>query len=54
MTLQRIGRFEEAKAALDQLRQLYQDEEYLEYAVPDMDVQELLAEAEKLIAGEQQ
>jgi WD40 repeat protein/serine/threonine protein kinase len=53
MTLQRIGRSEEAKTALDQLRQLYQNEEYLEYLVTDMEIQNLLAEAEQLIAGEE-
>jgi len=49
MTLHEIGRLEEAKAALEQLRELCQDEEYLAW---DMDVQGLLAEAEKLIGGE--
>jgi len=51
MTLQRVGRVEEAKAALGQLRELCKQEEHLTW---DTDVQGLLAEAEKLIAGEEQ
>jgi len=45
--LHRIGRAEEAKAALEQLQELCKDEQFAE-----MDVQNLLAEAEKLIEGE--
>jgi WD40 repeat protein len=48
MTLHRIGRLEEAKAALEKLRELSKDEQFAE----DMEVQGLLAEAEKLITGE--
>jgi len=48
MTLHRIGRVEEAKAALEQLRQVCKQEDL----IWNMDVQGLLAEAEKLIAGE--
>jgi WD40 repeat protein len=51
MTLHKIGRVEEAKAALEQLRQLCQDKVFL---TRDMEVQGLLAEAEKLLAGEKQ
>jgi WD40 repeat protein len=47
MTLHKIGRDEEAKAALEQLRELCKDEQFAE----DMDVQGLLAEAEGLIEG---
>jgi hypothetical protein len=49
MTLHRIGRADEAKAALERLRELSKDEQFAE----DMEVQDLLAEAEKLIAGGQ-
>jgi WD40 repeat protein len=48
MTLHKIGRVEEAKAAIEQLRELCKDEQFAE----DIEVQGLLAEAEKLIAGE--
>ena len=48
MTLHKIGQTEEAKAALEQLRELCKDEQFAE----DVEVQGLLAEAEKLIAGE--
>jgi len=48
MTLYKISRMEEAKAALGQLRELCKNEQFAE----DMEVQGLLAEAEKLIAGE--
>ena len=51
MTLYKIGRAEEAKVALEQLREVCKDEEYLAW---DMEVQGLLAEAEKLIAGEKE
>jgi tetratricopeptide (TPR) repeat protein len=51
MILRKIDRLEEAKVALEQLRQLCQDEEHLAW---DMEVQALLAEAEKLIEGEKQ
>jgi WD40 repeat protein/tRNA A-37 threonylcarbamoyl transferase component Bud32 len=47
MTLHRIGRAEEAKAALEQLRELCKDEQFAK----DTDVQELLVEAEGLIEG---
>ncbi len=47
MTLHRIGRSEEAKAALGQLRELSKDEQFAK----DTDVQGLLAEAEGLIEG---
>jgi hypothetical protein len=47
MTLHRMGRAEEAKTALEQLRELCKDEQFAE----DMDVQGLLAEAEGLIEG---
>jgi hypothetical protein len=47
MTLYKIGRAEEARVALEQLRKLCKDEQYTE----DMDVQDLLAEAENLIEG---
>jgi len=50
MTLHRIGRVEEAKAALEQLRELCKDEQFAE----DREVQDLLAEAEKLLSGEEQ
>jgi len=49
MTLQKIGRADEAKNALEQLRKLCKDEQFAE----DMDAQGLLAEAEKVLAGEQ-
>ena len=48
MTLHKIGRVEEAKAAIEQLRELCKDEQFAE----DIEVQDLLAEAEKLITGE--
>jgi hypothetical protein len=50
MTLHKIGRAEEVKAALGQLRELCKQEEHIAW---DMDVQGLLVEAEKLIAGKQ-
>jgi len=49
MALHRVGRTEEAKAALEQLRELCKKEAHLAW---DMEVQGLLAEAERLIAGE--
>jgi WD40 repeat protein/serine/threonine protein kinase len=49
MTLHKIGRVEEAKGALERLRELSKDEQFAK----DTDVQDLLAEAEKLIAGGQ-
>ena len=48
MSLHGLGRVEEAKAALIQLRELCKQEENLAW---DMEVQALLAEAEGLIAG---
>jgi len=48
MTLHKIGRAEEAKSVLGQLRELCKDRPFAE----DMEVQGLLAEAEKLVAGE--
>ena len=48
MTLHKIGRVEEAKAAIEQLRELCKDRPFAE----DIEVQGLLAEAEKLITGE--
>ena len=48
MALHKIIRPEEAKAALEQLRELCKDRPFAE----DVEVQALLAEAEKLIAGE--
>jgi len=49
MTLHKLGRLEEARNALEQLRELCKEEQFAE----DMDVQGLLAEAEKVLAGEQ-
>lgn len=49
MTLHKIGRVDEAKADLEKLRELCKDE-----FNRDMDVQGLVAEAEKLIEGEKQ
>ena len=45
MALHRIGQIDEAKTSLDKLRELCKDEQYAE----DIEVQNLLAEAEKLI-----
>jgi len=50
MTLYKINRLEVAKSALEQLRELCKDERFAE----DIKVQDLLAEAEKLLAGEKQ
>jgi hypothetical protein len=50
MALCKIGRIEETKVALGQLRKLRQDEQYAE----DIEVQNLLAEAEKLIVRAKQ
>jgi len=50
MTLHRIGRTKEAKTALERLRELCKDEQFAE----DMEIQNFLAEAEKLLAGEKQ
>ena len=47
MALHRIGRVEEAKAALVRLQELCKDEQFAE----DVEVQSLLAEAEGLIEG---
>jgi WD40 repeat protein/serine/threonine protein kinase len=49
MTLHKIGHLEESKSVLEQLRELCKQEEGLAW---DMEVQALLAEAEKLIEGE--
>lgn len=48
MVMNWIGRVDEAKATLKQLRELCKKEEFSE----DMNVQNFLAEAEKLIIGE--
>jgi tetratricopeptide (TPR) repeat protein len=50
MSLHKIGRAEQAKAALEQLRELCKDEQFAE----DLEVQGLLAEAERLLSGEKQ
>jgi len=50
MTLQKLGRAEEAKAALERLRALLKDEQFAKNKV----AQGFLAEAEKLITGEEQ
>jgi hypothetical protein len=50
MALDKIERAKDAKAALEQLRELYQDEQFVE----DIEVQNLLVEAEKLIISEKQ
>jgi hypothetical protein len=50
MTLHKIARVEEAKAALEQLRELCKDEQFAE----DEEAKAFLAEAEKLIEGEKQ
>ena len=50
MPLHRIGRVDEAKAALEKLRELCKVEQF----AWTMNVQGLLTEAEKLIAGEKQ
>jgi WD40 repeat protein/tRNA A-37 threonylcarbamoyl transferase component Bud32 len=50
MTLQKLGRNEEAKAALERLRTLLKDEQFAQ----DGQAKAFLAEAEKLIAGEKQ
>ena len=50
MSLHKIGRAEEATAALERLRELCKDEQFAQ----DLEVQALLAEAEKLLAGENQ
>jgi tetratricopeptide (TPR) repeat protein len=50
MTLHKIGRAYEAKTAFDQLRELCKERPFSE----DMELQGLLAESEKLIAGEKQ
>jgi len=47
MTLHKIARADEAKAALEQLRELCKEEQFAE----DMEVQALLAEAEGVIEG---
>jgi tetratricopeptide (TPR) repeat protein len=49
MALHRIGQIDEAKTSLDKLRELCKDEQYAE----DIEVQNLLAEAEKLITGKE-
>jgi tetratricopeptide (TPR) repeat protein len=48
MSLHRLARVEEAKAALERLRNLCKEEDFAE----DEEAQALLAEAEKLIEGE--
>lgn len=50
MALHRLGRVEEAKVTLDQLRDLLKDERFAE----DEKAKAYLAEAEKLISGEKQ
>jgi tetratricopeptide (TPR) repeat protein len=54
MTLHKLGRVEEAKAALEQLRELTEDWQVGEATEVVQALQALLAEAEKLIAGEKQ
>jgi len=54
MTLHKLGRLEEAKAALEQLRELTEDWQVGEATEVVQALQALLAEAEKLIAGEKQ
>jgi hypothetical protein len=51
MAHHKMGRAEEAKAALDKLRTLLKDERYARFA-QDEEEKSLLAEAEKLIEGE--
>jgi WD40 repeat protein/serine/threonine protein kinase len=53
MTLHRLGRLEEAKAALEQLRELTEDWQVGEATEVVQALQALLAEAEKLIGNEQ-
>jgi len=50
MALYRLGRSQEAQVSLEQLRELCKDRPFAE----DMEIQDLLAEAEKLITGEKQ
>jgi WD40 repeat protein/serine/threonine protein kinase len=50
MTLYRIGQLDEAKATLQKLRELCKDDQFLY----DIQVLDLLTEAEKLITGEEQ
>jgi len=50
MIMYRIGRIKEAKSGLEQLRELCKQEEHLAW---DMEIQGLLAEAEKLIEGKE-
>jgi len=52
MTLHKLGRLEEAKVALEQLRELTEDWQVGEAMEDVQALQALLAEAEKLIAGE--
>ncbi|MBN2269620.1 MAG: hypothetical protein JXN61_03345 [Sedimentisphaerales bacterium] len=47
MTLHKLGRFEEARAALEPLRPLCKEERFAE----DEEAQAVLAEAEELIGG---
>ena len=54
MTLHKLGRLEVAKAALEQLRELTEDWQVGEATEVVQALQALLAEAEKLIAGEKQ
>ena len=53
MTLHKLGRTEEAKVALERLRNLLKDERFARYAQTE-EAKGLLAEAEKLIEGEKQ
>jgi tetratricopeptide (TPR) repeat protein len=50
MALYRMGSTDEARTALEQLRELCKDRPFFE----DIELQTLLSEAEKLIAGEKQ
>jgi hypothetical protein len=52
MTLHKLGRLEEAKTALEQLRELTEDWQVGQAMEDVQALQALLAEAEKLIAGE--
>jgi WD40 repeat protein len=52
MTLHKLGRLEEAKAALEQLRKLTEDWQVGEATEVVQSIQALLTEAEKLIVGE--
>jgi tetratricopeptide (TPR) repeat protein len=54
MVSHKLGQYEHAEVALQQLRDFRKDEQFAELVSLDEEIQAFLAEAEKLLAGEEQ